>query len=364
MLATALLLTACPRPDGYRAVQVFPNINFDQMTGAYPIPGAGNFAAVLTKPGVIYRADLDNSAAAPSVFMDIRDRIIPKPEEEEGLLGLAFAPDFAASGRFYVYYSAGNPRRTVLSRFNGTSASGNPASEQVLLQIAQPFSNHKGGQLAFGPDGNLYIGVGDGGSGGDPMGNGQNTNTLLGKILRIDVSGPSYTIPADNPFAGGGGRPEIYSWGLRNPWRFSFDTQTGQLWAADVGQDRWEEVDNVRRGLNYGWNIMEGNHCFDPPSGCSMAGLALPRAEYSHADGCSITGGFVYRGSEMPETRGWYVYGDFCSGNIWAVNTGDSASRPVRMATSGLPITSFMQGKDGELYLVTFANAVYKIVRK
>ncbi len=364
LLVWAVLLSACPKPNGYQAVHVFPKIAFDQMTGMFPIPGDGNYALIIAKPGVIYRANLDDDAAAPTTFLDIRDRIIRNPGEEEGLLGLAFSRDYPTSGRFYVYYSAGNPRRTVVSRFITRGATADPASEQVLLQIPQPYSNHKGGQLAFGPDGDLYIGVGDGGSEDDPLGNGQNTDTLLGKILRIDVSGQGYAIPRDNPFAGGGGRPEIYAYGLRNPWRFSFDSETGQLWAGDVGQDKWEEIDRIVGGGNYGWNVMEGSHCFNPPSGCDRNGLIPPRAEYGHDVGCAVIGGFAYRGRAMPELVGWYVYGDFCSGRVWAVNTDSDTNPPLPLMDSGRPITSFMQDKNGDLYLVTFANAIYKIARK
>ena len=364
IIAAALLLTACPKPDGYRAVQVFPGIHVDQMTGAFPVPGDGNFALVLSKPGVIYRANLDTPDATPTTFMDLTDKIIPNPGEEEGLLGLAFAPDFTTSHKFYVVYSAGNPRRDVLARFIASGDHADPASEQPILQINEPFSNHNGGNIVFGPDGYLYFGVGDGGSGGDPMGNGQNVNTLLGKMLRIDVSGAGYTIPQDNPFAHGGGRPEIYAWGFRNPWRFSFDTKTDDLWVGDVGQDKFEEVDNAVRGQNYGWNIMEATRCFNPSTGCNTTGLALPRAEYSHDVGCSITGGYVYRGKALPEMDGWFVYADFCSGRVWAVNTTDNQTKPIQLMDSGLPVSSFMQDKNGELYLVTFANAIYKLERK
>ena len=356
--------TEPPAPDAYRAVRVFPNISAPQTTGMFPIPGDPAHALVLTKPGVIYIADLAAADAPPGTFMDIRDRIIANPGQEEGLLGLAFAPDYASSHRLYVYYSAGGPRRAVLSRFIAGGDHADPASEQVLLQIDEPFANHNGGQLAFGPDGDLYVGVGDGGSGGDPFGNGQNVNAILGKILRIDVSGAAYTIPPDNPFSGGGGKPEVYAWGLRNPWRFSFDRATGRLWAADVGQNAWEEVDRIEKGENYGWNIMEGNHCYKPSSGCDQSGLQPPRAEYSHDEGCSISGGFVYRGGALRELEGWYVYSDFCSGRVWAFNTADASSPPVQLVNTGLPVVGFMQGPDNELYLVSFAGAIYRLDRK
>ncbi len=284
------------------------------MLGLQVIPGDERHALLLTKDGLIRRADLGDDAAEPTTFMDIRDRIIRNPGMEEGLLGLAFSPDYVRSGKFYVYYSAGDPRRAVISRFVASGDHADPATEHVLLEIPEPYANHNGGALAFGPiDGELYIGVGDGGSAGDPQGNGQNLGTLLGKILRIDVSGEDYTIPISNPFKAPD-RPEIWAYGLRNPWRISFDAETGRLWVADVGQNLWEEVDVVDRGGNYGWSVMEGNHCFKPASGCDDTGLIRPLAEYSHDLGCSITGGFVYHGASMPELRGWYLYGDFCSG--------------------------------------------------
>ncbi|HEX5479227.1 MAG TPA: PQQ-dependent sugar dehydrogenase [Dehalococcoidia bacterium] len=354
-----------PKPDAYTATKLLESSELNQATSAVPEPGAST-VLVLAKRGVIDRLDLAKPGTAPSLFMDITGRLIPNPGLEEGLLGIALAPDYATSGNFYLYYSAGGPRRAVLSRFHASSGKGDPNSEQVLLEIPEPFANHNGGQLAFGPDGDLYIGVGDGGSEGDPQRNGQNTHTLLGKILRIDVSGsgPKYAVPADNPFAHGDGSPEIYATGFRNPWRFSFDTKTGQLWAGDVGQDKYEEVDHVELGKNYGWSIMEASHCYNPSSGCDMGGLTLPRAEYSHSEGCSITGGYVYRGAAMPELEGWFVYSDFCSGRIWAFDTADATSEPVGLANTGLSVSSLLQGNDGELYLVGFSGALYKIGRK
>ncbi|MBI5284706.1 MAG: PQQ-dependent sugar dehydrogenase [Chloroflexi bacterium] len=350
--------------DGYTAEPAFPHVDFAKMLGMQVVPGSANIALVVSQDGVIRRADLRDAASTPAVFLDIGDRLIRDPGMEEGLLGLAFAPDYASSGEFYVYYSAGSPRRAVLSRFVAQDDAADPASERVLLEIEEPYSNHNGGSLAFGPDGYLYIGVGDGGAGGDPHGNGQNKDALLGKILRIDVSGEDYTVPADNPFARGGGRGEIWAYGLRNPWRLNFDPQTGALWAADVGQGDWEEIDRIVKGGNYGWNVMEGDHCFEPASGCHKAGLLPPRAEYGHDLGCSVTGGYVYRGPAMPELDGWYVYGDYCSGRVWAVNTADGASAPVQLANTGATITSFAQDAAGELYLVTFDQGIRKLTRK
>jgi glucose/arabinose dehydrogenase len=336
---------------------VFPNVDFPQMVGLYPMPGS-TYALAVSRDGVVRRANLANGSEAASVYLDIRDRVNDE-YDEEGLLGLALAPDFASSGIYYVNYTAADPRRTVISRFTGP----NPGTEQVLLQIPQPFANHNGGHLAFGPDGYLYIALGDGGSFGDPEENGQDTSSLLGKILRIDVSQPGYLIPRDNPFTGGGGRAEIWAFGFRNPWRFSFDRETGQLWAGDVGQYEWEEIDRVVRGGNYGWDNMEGNACYEPPSGCNTQGLLAPRVVYDHDQGCAVTGGFVYRGSEMPELRGWYVYGDYCSGRVWAVNAATDAGDAVPLADTGVSISSFMEDPAGELYLVTFDNAIFKLVR-
>jgi len=351
------------RAGAYRAEPALA-LTFERMTELKPIPGDEGHGLLLTKDGVVRFVALMPSDQNPSVFMDIRDRIITNPGQEEGLLGLAFAPDFATSRRFYLYYTAGNPRRSVISRFtaDATGTSADASSERVVLEIGEPFANHNGGAMAFGPDGMLYIGVGDGGSQGDPNGNGQNTDVLLGKILRIDVSGDAYTSPSDNPFANGG-RPEVWAYGLRNPWRINFDPVTGALWAADVGQNKWEEVDRIERGGNYGWNVMEGNHCFKPSSGCDTHGLIPPRVEYSHDDGCSITGGYVYRGRAMPELQGWYVYGDFCSGKVWAVDTASPDAPPVQLASTKLAIASFAQDADGELYLVTFSRQVAKLVR-
>jgi glucose/arabinose dehydrogenase len=242
-----------------------------------------------------------------------------------------------------------------------------PASERILLAVDQPFTNHKGGQLAFGPDGFLYIGLGDGGSGGDPLGNAQDLQTVLGKMLRIDVDRTAgalpYAIPADNPFVAGGGLPEIWAYGLRNPFRFSFDAATGRLFAGDAGQNLFEEVDIVQKGANLGWNIMEGLHCFNPASGCNMAGLTLPIAEYGRSEGSAVIGGYVYHGPSIPALAGSYVFGDFGSGNIWRL-TQDStgAWQRVLLLSSGLNISSFGRDSAGELYLLDYlGGAVLKL---
>jgi glucose/arabinose dehydrogenase len=266
----------------------------------------------------------------------------------------------------YTAFSAASPAnlRTTISRFSSSDggATLDPATEQVLLTVEQPFANHNGGSVVFGPDGLLYLGLGDGGSAGDPLGNAQDTSRLLGKLLRIDVdSGAPYSIPPSNPFASGGGRPELYAFGLRNPWRFSFDRATGALWLADVGQDSWEEVDVIVAGGNYGWPRREGMHCY-PPSTASCAGpFRDPLVEYSHSQGVSITGGYVYRGRSMPGLVGHYLYADFGSGHIWRV-PATGPFTPVQIA-QGNAISSFGEDVDGELYVTDLAGGqVSKLV--
>ena len=297
-------------------------------------------------------------------FLDISDRVSNR-RSEEGLLGLALDPTNEA--HLYVYYSAARPRRSVVSRFTiaDDHPRADPDSELVILEVEQPYANHNGGQIAFGPDGYLHIGLGDGGAAGDPLGNGQDTATLLGAVLRIDVSRATpeqpYAIPPDNPFAPGGGRGEIWAYGLRNPWRFSFDRDTGDLWAGDVGQNRWEEIDLIERGGNYGWNVLEGNHCFGVRDGCQREGMAAPVWEYSlDGEPCSVIGGYVYRGSAIPWLKGVYVYGDFCSGEVFGLRYADGVvMEHQRLADTGRRIMSFAEDKGGELYLLTQKSGVY-----
>jgi glucose/arabinose dehydrogenase len=256
--------------------------------------------------------------------------------------------------------------QTVIAEYHASTVDPNVAdsAEQILLTINQPFDHHNGGQIQFGPDGFLYIGLGDGGSGGDSLGNGQNMNTLLGKVLRIDVDSTSpYTIPADNPFVGQAGvRPEIWAWGFRNPWRFSFDPTTGRLFLGDVGQSSFEEVDLVVKGGNYGWNIMEGLHCFQPPNGCSTSGLELPIAEYDHSVGGSVTGGYVFRGNSMSELRGRYIFGDFISGRIWSLERTNAGSwtRTLLLDTD-LNISCFGLDRAGELLVSDYSGRVLRL---
>jgi len=307
----------------------------------------------------------------PDPFLDIRARV--SSGGERGLLGLAFDPSYATTGRFYVDYTdrSGNTVVAGLVAPDPEADRADPDSEQRVLGIEQPFANHNGGSLVFGPDGLLWIGTGDGGSGGDPFGNGQRLDTLLGKLLRIEpqpAPGVPYAIPADNPYARlGGTRPEIWASGLRNPWRFSFDRRSGDLWIGDVGQGSIEEIDRwpagSKAGPNFGWNVMEGTSCFDPPSGCDKAGLVPPVAEYRHDQGCAVTGGYVYRGSAVPALVGTYLYADFCSGTVWGLDAAAPAPTPRVLLASGLAVASFGEGEDGELYLADLAGGrVFRVV--
>jgi glucose/arabinose dehydrogenase len=313
---------------------------------------------------------IQNGQSLPAPFLDISAKITTGGEM--GLLGLAFHPAFQSNRRFFVHYirtSAGQIQ-TVIAEYLASAANANladPASERILLTVNQTgnFTNHKAGQMAFGPDGFLYFGLGDGG-GGNPGNNGQNTFTLLGKMIRIDVNslgpGLQYGIPPDNPFVSGGGLPEIWAYGFRNPWRFSFDFATGRQFVADVGESSFEEIDIVTRGGNFGWNTMEGMHCFNPPAGCNQSGLALPIVEYSHAEGNSVIGGFVYHGQSIPSLRGTYIFADFGVGTIWGLSESpaNTWTRTVLLKT-GRNISSFGQDQAGELYVVDFAGSVLKL---
>jgi glucose/arabinose dehydrogenase len=333
-------------------------------------PGDQARAFVVEQGGRIRIIKDDALVATP--FLDISARV--QDGGEQGLLGLAFHPQYASNGRFVVYYTDNSGDNRIASfRVTSNPDVADPASEQLVLGIPHPgHSNHNGGMVAFGPDGRLYAGIGDGGGGGDPDGNGQNRNTLLGKIVRLAVNDAGAAqIPNDNPFFGQAGiRQEIWSYGLRNPWRFSFDRSTGDLYIGDVGQNQREEVNastqasGFGRGLNYGWKIMEGNRCFSPSSGCPTAGLTTPVLDYSHSDGCSVTGGYVYRGGLVPALRGHYFYADYCSGWVRSFRLdGSNPSQPLEWASlqPGGSITSFGEDARGEVYILTSAGRVYRI---
>ncbi len=327
-----------------------------------PADGTGRLF-VVEQAGTIRIVQSGTVLANP--FLDITGKV-DSSAPEMGLLGLTFHPQFAQNRRFFIHYDrrVNGQIESVIAEYMTLATDPNladPASERILLTVDQPFTNHKGGQLAFGPDGFLYIGFGDGGSEGDPLGNAQNLGTLLGKMLRIDVDatgpGTQYAIPPDNPFGNGGGLPEIWAYGLRNPWRFSFDRATGRLFAADVGDSRREEVDIIQRSGNFGWNIMEGTLCFKPPSGCNRNGLTLPVAEYDHSEGNAIIGGYVYHGASVPGLQQAYVFGDLSTGKIWmlAENPPGTFTRTL-LLTAGRTLSSFGQDQAGELYVIDYGG--------
>jgi len=315
---------------------------------------------------------IKNGTLLPAAFLDLHTLV--SGGSEQGLLGLAFDPAYASNGRFVVNYTNLNGDTRISAFHVSSDPDVADPTETVLLPIAQPFANHNGGQLVFGPDGFLYAGLGDGGGSGDPDGNGQSLATLLGKLLRIDLNGGSpYAVPADNPFAATAGpttRGEIWSYGLRNPWRFSFDRTTHDLYIADVGQDNYEEVDvslapTDGRGLNFGWNRMEGMHGYPPGSSCNMSGLTLPVVEYDHSQGCSITGGYVYRGAAIPALQGVYFYSDYCQGVVRSFRfVGGQVTKQQKWETlqPGGNVTSFGEDAAGEVYILTSQGGVYRIV--
>jgi glucose/arabinose dehydrogenase len=311
----------------------------------------------------------------PEPFLDISG-LIATGNSEQGLLGLAFDPSYEENGEFYVAYTANQGEGSgdnTLARYRVAADDpdrADPDSAEVLLAIPDPFPNHNGGMLAFGPDGHLYVATGDGGAGGDPLGNGQNPDALLGKILRLEVSnraeGDPYAIPEDNPFVDGGGAPEVWAWGLRNPWRFSFDRETGDLWIADVGQNWIEEVSMLPAGepggANLGWNVLEGTACFADDE-CDPSPFVAPVAEYTHEQGCSVTGGYVYRGEAFPTLRGTYLFADYCTGLLWGLGldaNGEWAlSEPIE---TGRNISSFSEDAAGGLYLIDLNGTVFRVV--
>lgn len=356
----------------------FPNLTaFTEPVFAVQAPGDNTRWFVVEKQGVVRVFSNAANVSSASVMLDI-STAVQSNSQELGLLGLAFHPSFPSDPRVFVNYTA-TVNGVLVSRvsaFRTTNggATIDPTTETILLTVNQPEQNHKGGNLAFGADGDLYIGFGDGGGSGDQhgtIGNAQNLNILLGKILRIDVgaaNATSYSIPTDNPYsnnapcnvAGTGSQacPEIFAYGFRNPWRYSFDSQTGDLWVGDVGQSSWEEVDLVTKGNNYGWRCREGKHPFDM-TGCGDVSLYTdPIAEYDHTQGIAITGGYVYRGSLSPAMQGKYIYGDYGSGRIWALTpaTGAQALQVTQLIESTYSIASFAQGNDGELYLLDYST--------
>lgn len=344
-------------------VDAFPNLTFERpLDFQSPNDGSGR-VFVVEQGGTIKVFQNDESSTLATTFLDISGNI-GTTANEQGLLGMAFHPNFDSNGYFYVNYTP-SEALSVVSRFQVLGGDPNQAdlgTELVILEIPQPFTNHNGGQLAFGPDGYLYIASGDGGSGGDPQNNAQTRSNLLGTILRIDVdqseNGLNYAIPIDNPFVGEANvREEIHAYGLRNPWRMSFDTQTGDLWSGDVGQGEREEINIIQSGGNYGWKLFEGTSCFS--GACDDTGLIAPIFEYDHdANDESITGGFVYRGAAIPALVGKYVYADFISGRIWALDLDGSNNQ--LLVESGLNIASFGTDAEQELYICAFDGTIYR----
>ncbi|MBO9612386.1 MAG: PQQ-dependent sugar dehydrogenase [Dyadobacter sp.] len=347
----------------------FPALIFSQPVDLLQAPGDSSRFYVVEQGGVVKVFSNVENVSSSSTFLDIKSKV--RSGGERGLLGLAFHPDFKTNGYFFVNYTSGTPLKTVIARYKATSTTqADPASEAVLFTFDQPFDNHNGGSLQFGKDGYLYMATGDGGSGGDPRNNAQNLKSHLGKILRVDVNGTAkgnYSIPADNPFLAGttGNLPEIYAYGLRNPWRISFDSGTGKLFAGDVGQNEREEIDIITKGGNYGWRIKEGIDCYNPSSNCNAQGLIDPVHDYSQKDGDrSITGGYVYRGTAIPSLTGKYIYGDYISGRIWALELDGDARKSNTLIMEGKGnISSFGQDIKGEVYYLNYGEGkVMKVV--
>ena len=365
--------TAAPTPAGWDPNRVA--VGFSTLTTVPGRPlaitsardGSGRLF-VADQGGKVYIVRSGSAVATP--FLDISGGV--SCCGEQGLLGLAFHPSFSTDHRVFVDYTNG-AGDTVISSFQvdpGSPDTVVPGSEVVILTVDQPYANHNGGAIQFGPDGYLYIALGDGGSGGDPHDNGRRLDSLLGKILRIDVDSPSggnaYGIPGSNPFvATPGARGEIWLFGLRNPFRFSFDRSAGDLWIGDVGQGAWEEVDVARAGvggLNFGWRVMEGAHCYAPSTGCSTAGMVLPVTEYGHDFGCAVIGGNVYRGAAQPVLRGGYVFSDECTGITWAVNAAGSGPQAlVKVADGPSGIAGYGEDEAGELYAAALDGHIYRV---
>ena len=342
----------------------FPNMTFPFITELVSANDGSGRIFLLTQRGVIYVFPDSAETSYPKVFLDLTDSV-SQSGAETGLLGIAFHPDYMSNGYFYVDYTTRQlPLRSKISRFSVSANNPDSAlrnSEYVILTQEQPYENHDGGKLLFGPDNYLYISFGDGGDAGDPNNYAQNRSVLLGKLLRINIDsssgGNNYSIPVTNPFYGNtnGWRQEIYAWGLRNTWKFCFDTPTGRLWAADVGESSWEEIDIIESGKNYGWNTMEGFACFNPPENCDSTGLTIPIWSYGRENGDAITGGYVYRGRSFPSLTGKYIYGDFEDGNVWALTyDGFNPPQNTLLFSTLYFISTFGTDTSGEIFICTY----------
>jgi quinoprotein glucose dehydrogenase len=381
---SASVFAAKPLPEIQTQV-VYPNVKLTRPIWMSEANDGSHRMFLVQQDGKILILPKDPNSAETKTFLDISDRK-PFQKNEEGLLGFQFHPNYKSNGKFYVYYSQQDPKRSVISEF--TVSKNNPdeadkSSERILLQIPEPNWNHNGGELLFGRDGFLYIGLGDGGGGNDQYHNGQNKGSLLAKILRIDVNSRAgdlqYGIPKSNPFVNDKEfRPEIYAWGFRNPWRFSFDRKTGELYCGDVGQNKWEEIDIVKKGGNHGWSFREGFHEFStntPPADAKFVDPILDYPHFAnlstnHSPGLSITGGYVYRGKKFPSMQGVYFYTDFVSGTLWGLRhehgkvVADGILEPQPKGEAPRQYSSFAEDNSGELYVLSLSGTIRRIVAK
>jgi glucose/arabinose dehydrogenase len=382
-LCLSLLLASCAsaQTDAGPDSDTRPGSSFSQVVTGLNQPvgvthsGDGTGRLFVTQKDGLIRT-VQEGQLLPEPFLDVRNLITLEAQTEQGLLGLAFHPDYKINGRFFIYYTDANKKangaaNTVLARYQVSSDpnKADPASAKIILTIEQPFWNHNGGHIAFGPDGYLYIGTGDGGDGGDPQENAENLTKLLGKILRIDVNAETYAVPETNPWKpASGAATELWAYGLRNPWKFSFDRKTGDLYIGDVGQELYEEINfqsaNSQGGENYGWNQMEGMHCYGKTQGCNPDEYVLPILEYPHGeDGVSVTGGFVYRGTQIPELEGAYIYADFASGKIWTLRVIEGVWVNELLEDTEFAVSSFGENEAGELYLTDFNGGLYQFTK-
>jgi glucose/arabinose dehydrogenase len=375
LLISWLLLWNIPcLSQSIQLTEAFPHLKFKQITELVPSPDTTSRIFLLEQEGRV-RVFLNHEQTQKAeVFLDISNKIISGGEK--GLLGIAFHPSYTENGYFYLYYTKGNPLKSVISQFQVSKHDpnlANPNSEVMLLTIDQPYGNHNGGKIAFGKDGFLYISLGDGGSAGDPLNHAQDKSSFLGKILRIDVdhkeNGKNYAIPKDNPFYHNklNFKKEIYAYGLRNTWKFSIHPHTGKIWGADVGQDKIEEINIIEKGKNYGWRRMEGSSCYNPTTHCNKENLTLPIFEYPHASGNSksITGGYHYFGESFPHLKGKYIYADYVSGNIWALTYEKGMVTNQKILKTKLFISSFGLAHNNEIFICSFGDGkIYKMINQ